>query len=298
MVALDEAGVTCATVYEEEVLSFPTTRERNMEHLSSVKVGKISSLSHRQEIERNTEGIVIWPWTKKYKAWWILTVICANLTVFTETYAVAFAPPNDFDDTLSMLEYCLVSIFFVDIIINFHLAYYDEFDKLVTDKKTIAIHYLRRQFWLDCLGVFPIYIVALAIAGEVGNDGKTALYLSLFRLVKLVRYHRMKQLFDILQYNPHVSLLVFTLIRNFGFAILWSHFSACTFYFIARQYDFDPDATWIGGVVQDLNPGERYVTSLYFTVVTYVDIPVFSQWNHFCHSSPMHRCLLCFTALQ
>jgi hypothetical protein len=59
-----------------------------------------------------------------------------------------------------------------------------------------------------------------------------------------------------------------TLLRNFGFAILWSHFAACIFFFIARQYDFDPDATWIGGSIEGMTGAERYINSLYWSVVT------------------------------
>jgi hypothetical protein len=200
-----------------------------------------------------------------------LTVFCAVITVFTETYAVAFGDTDSYpaNSISSIIEYVLVSIFLIDIAVNFHLVYYDANDKLVSDKKEIAIHYLKGMFWLDFVGIFPFYLVALAITGEIGNeDSNLASYLSLLRLVKLVRLHRMKQLFDILQYNPHVSLLMLTLLRNFGFAILWSHFAACIFYFIARMQDFDSDTTWIGGSIEDLNGAERYITSLYWSIVT------------------------------
>jgi len=57
-----------------------------------------------------------------------------------------------------------------------------------------------------------------------------------------------------------------------GFAILWSHFAACIFYFIAKQQNFDPDTTWIGGSIEDLNGAERYSTSLYWSIVTFTTV--------------------------
>lgn len=45
-------------------------------------------------------------------------------------------------------------------------------------------------------------------------------------------------------------------------------------YFIARQYDFDPDNTWLGSLVEDLTGFERYCTSLYWSVVTFTTVGV------------------------
>jgi len=234
----------------------------------SIKVGKVSSMSKRKLVEDESDAFVVWPWNKHYKSWWGLTVFCAVLTVFTETYAVAFSPADDYTDSLSIIEYVLVSIFVIDIVINFHLVFYDENDHLVTSRKLIALHYLKGLFWLDFAGIFPFFYVGLAIAGQIGSNSELAAYIGLLRLIKLVRLHRMKQLFDVLRYNPNVSLMMLTLLRNFGFAILWSHFSACIFYFIARQYDFNPDNTWIGASIDGLNGAERCITSLYWSVVT------------------------------
>mmetsp|Transcript_105686 Transcript_105686/g.305801 ORF Transcript_105686/g.305801 Transcript_105686/m.305801 type:complete len:295 (-) Transcript_105686:17-901(-) len=242
--------------------------------LDGVKIGKVHSPSERKQLQDENSGCIVWPWSKNYKIWWGVTVFCAVLTVFTETYAVAFSPVGTYlsGDALSVIEYVLVAVFFIDILVSFHLVYYDENDHLVTDRSGIAVHYARGMFWLDLAGIFPFYLVALSIAGDVGDESDIAAYLSLLRLIKLVRLHRMKQLFDHLQYNPHVSLLMLTLLRNFGFAILWSHFAACIFYFIAKKYDFDPDTTWIGGSIDGLNPFERYVTSLYWSVVTFTTV--------------------------
>jgi hypothetical protein len=236
----------------------------------SIKVGSINAAT-RKVLQETNKSLIIWPWNKYYISWWSLTVAGALFTIFTETYAIAFSPAGlyPYGDAASIIEYILDSIFFIDIMVTFHLVYYDDDKELVLDKKKIARHYLKGgMFWRDFAGVFPFYAVALAITGELGHDSKKAQYLALLRLVKLVRLHRAKQLFDSLQYNTHVSLMSFTLIRNFCFALVWSHFSACVFYFIARQFDFDPDDTWIGGSLNDRNKFERYVTSLYWSVVT------------------------------
>jgi hypothetical protein len=147
------------------------------------------------------------------------------------------------------------------------MAYYDKNDHLVTNRKEIAVHYLKRMFWLDLAGIFPTYYIALAITGQLRTQSSLASYLSLLRLIKLVRLYRLKQLFDIVQYNPHISLMMLTLVRNFGFAITWTHFAACIIYFISSQYHFD-ETTWIGDVHDGMNRFEKYVLALYWSVVT------------------------------
>ncbi len=262
--------MTTLTSLEDVPLTDTWRGPSTVARLDTIKIGKVNTDSKRRLIELEHNDFVIWPWNKNYRYWWGLTVLCGIITVFTEPYAMAFAPAGRFSysDALSIIEYTLTAILFLDLITNFFMAYYDKSDKLIIDKKEIAIHYLKGLFWLDLGGIFPFHYIALGITGEFGKDNDLASYLSLLRLIKLVRLYRLKELFDIVQYNPHVSLIMLTLVRNLGFATVWSHFAACIFYFIARKYDFDSETTWIGGSFEGLNDLERYVTSLYWSVTT------------------------------
>ena len=246
---------------------------------ASYFVEGIATSADRKRVEeerRNIRGVVFYPWSRNYKIWWGITVFGAISTIFTETYKISFEPAGlSTSDGSAIVEYVLISVFLVDIIVNFHLAYYDEQDAndvIVYDRKRIAKHYLRSMFWIDVLGVFPFYVLLLACTGQLGQDSRLAQYLNLVRLVRLVRLHRMKQLFDILQFNTHVSLIWLTILRNIAAALVWTHFSACVMYFIARQLNFDGDTTWIGGSFSDMQGFERYLTSLYWSVVTFTTV--------------------------
>jgi len=213
------------------------------------------------------------PWSPYYKTWWGFTVAAAVLTVFSETFAIAFQPGGEVPVNGSdIIEYALMGFFTIDIFVNFNLAYYDAQDEIVTNRKLIARHYLEWFFWVDFIGVFPFYEVALAAAGQIGQNTRLSQYLSLLRLFRMVRLHRVKVLFDILQYSTKISFMSLTLIRNLSFALVWTHFNACALYFIARERDFDPTTTWIGGEYPDLNLAERYVVSLYWSVVTFATV--------------------------
>lgn len=234
----------------------------------SVFSSAIQSKAKQQKVQDESVRFIIYPWTKAYKCWWGVTVGAAIFTVFFETYQIAFQTAGLPFTASSIIEYVLLSIFVVDMVVNFNLAYYNAMDEIVQDRWSIAVHYLRFWFWIDLLGVFPFYMVALAIAGQVGQNNTLTEYLALLRLFKMVRLHRVKMLFDILQYSTRVSLMWLTLTRNFSLALVWTHFFACVMYFVARMYDFDPDNTWIGEVVGSLDGFERYVTSLYWSVGT------------------------------
>jgi len=216
--------------------------------------------------EANIRGI-IFPWNRGYRFWWILTVIGAVMTGFFEPFMLGFQKePGAPDGAGAIIEYLLLGIFVIDIIVDFNLAFYKN-EEIVFEREQIAKAYLNHMFWIDLVGVFPFEAIALRIAGGDAST-RTTLLLGLFRLLKLVRLHRMKKLFNDLQYNSHISLMGFTLIRNFSVALFVTHFSACIMYLLARLEDFSDD-TWLGPLVFDLNGFERYCTSLYWSVTTF-----------------------------
>lgn len=250
--------------------------------VSSFAVGKSSTMleslrtdAHRKWVKDENIRYIMFSWNPEYKLWWGFTLFWSVLTIFFETYQIAFGTAGLPTPTsgASIIQYIFSTVFFFfDIIINFNLAFYDEMDQLVYDRPGIAKNYLKFWFWIDLMGVFPFYAVALAIAGEMGNDNTLTQYLSLLSLFRLVRLYRIKQLFEVLQWSMKISLISLTLTRNLMFALIWTHLAACVMFFIAKQYQFDPDNTWIGSSLEGLNDFEKYLTSLYWSVVTFTTV--------------------------
>lgn len=190
------------------------------------------------------------------------------LTVFFETYAIAFLPGGwaSPTDPASIIEYCFLTVFALDILVNFNLAYTDQEDLVVLDRKRIAWNYFRRWFWIDLIGVFPFYITILAARDEIGVDSTQTRNLELVRLLRISRLHRVVHAFKLMQYSTKITLMWYTMVRNFGGAIMWTHFAACMMFFIARQYDFQD--SWLEPAADETN-FDLYVTSLYWSIVTF-----------------------------
>jgi hypothetical protein len=219
--------------------------------------------------EANIRGI-IFPWYRGYRLWWIFTVAGAIVTGFFEPFMLGFQKqPGVPRGAGAIIEFILTGIFVVDIVVIFNLAFYKN-EQIVFTRQQIARAYFKCMFWIDLIGVLPFYYIALAIAGPDAST-RTMLLCGLFRLLKLVRLHRMKRLFHDLQYNSHISLMTFTLIRNFSVALFVTHFSACIMYLLARLEEFSEN-TWLGPLVFDLTGFARYSTSLYWSITTFTTV--------------------------
>eukprot|EP00984_Skeletonema_dohrnii_P033941 scaffold32222_cov161-Skeletonema_dohrnii-CCMP3373.AAC.2 len=111
-------------------------------------------------------------------------LIAALFGMFLETYEIAFSQAG-WSRRSAVIESTISCIFGLDVIVNFNLAYYDERDKIVLARLPIAVNYLKRMFWVDLIGVFPFYYVALAISGQMGESNTLTQTLSLLRLFTL-----------------------------------------------------------------------------------------------------------------
>lgn len=125
-------------------------------------------------------------------------------------------------------------------------------------------------FRIDFLGLFPFFIVGWMIAGGIhsSTEQDALAYLRLFKLFRLFRLHRVVTFFQIIKYSRKMSLVSYTLMRNYSASVFWCHLWACIMYFIARQYSFHEENTWIGSMHADMTPFDRYILSLYWSVVT------------------------------
>jgi len=256
------------------------TSKHALELLRSRPVGVIgegTTFSDEKLVEKADIHGVFFPWVLSYKIWWAITAIGAIATVFFAPFQIAFQKESGYFNFFSAaIDLTLTSIFVVDIFVNFNLVLYKN-ERIVLERKEIITTYLQQMFWVDLIGVFPFETVALWATGRLGEDDSEALMFSMVRLLGFVRLHRMKKLSDVLQYDARVSLLWFTLLRNFGAVLACTHIEACFMYYLARLHDFGED-TWLGPKVADMTGFDRYVASLYFSITTFATVG-YGDWS-------------------
>ncbi len=230
----------------------------------------------KQKAEEQKIKGVLFPWMTTYKVWWMLTVAATVITIFFETFMIAFPPSTlvfPFTGQHYVAEQMLTAIFVSDMIVKFHLAFYDERDAIVFDKSLIAENYRNSKiFWVDFIAVFPFDFVLLLFSGNVGKESSFTNYLALFRLVRLLRIYRIRDFFGMLQYDTRISLFGLTMIRNFAGALVWTHFGACTLYFVSKQSYASGCETFLGDKFEVMGEFYSYTTSLYWSAVTFATV--------------------------
>lgn len=224
----DSVGVQMVETKQEEERheKMHAARQVLNTKLAGVRHAKTSSAhTDREMVEQAGIQGIIFPWHKSYRIWWSITIAATILTAFFCPYTIAFeARLGAWSTGTAVIEFILSGIFVLDILINFNRAFHRN-QVLVYERKQIAKSYCSKLFWVDVVGVFPFGAVALAIANEMGEDTNRALLLSMFRLLQLVRLYRLHKFFNHLQYNAHVSLMYFTLLRNGAFSEILFIFS-------------------------------------------------------------------------
>lgn len=191
-------------------------------------IGEGTTFSDEKLMEKAEIRGVCFPWMLSYKIWWGITAAGAIATIFFGPFQIAFQKePGSFNSISDAIELLLTTIFAFDIFVNFNLVFYKN-ERIVFERKEIATTYLKKMFWVDLIGVFPFEYVALWATGHLDDDKDSIILgFSVLRILKFVRLHRMKKLSDVLQYDARISLLWFTMLRNFAAVLACTHIEAC-----------------------------------------------------------------------
>ena len=134
-------------------------------------------------------------------------------------------------DALFYIEIVMQSCFSIDVILNFFLAYHER-DDLVTDLKSIVIHYLLTFFVFDLIAAFPVNLIAYSIDFKPGDESHRILRLLttariLKFLIRIATYEGWKDIPYFAKRSPTIIRLIKILVL-LGYFV---HFSACIFCF-------------------------------------------------------------------
>lgn len=238
-----------------------------------------SNVSMRDEnpFERVLHKCLLPPKSHFLDLWQLILSISILYTAIVFPFRMAFYARSD--STFTILDFLVDIIFVLDVCVNLNLAYFDSNFELITSRKRIFKHYLKRWFVFDVLSCLPIATSDLWF----GMEADQGQYSDLLRLLRLPRLYRLAKIIhildtaspsrqngllekckDVLKMN-HGGVKLLTTVMMIGIAI---HVAACFWFFAARGSGFGPE-TWIVRIGQVDSPvSTQYLASVYWAVTT------------------------------
>eukprot|EP00854_Cymbomonas_tetramitiformis_P012991 gene12991-15353_t len=216
-----------------------------------------SELSPAESIVNREEDVatpswIILPNCGFRKVWDCIQAFILIITAIIVPYRVGFAVTSY--GVYYIIESLMDVYFWCDMVLNFVTAFEDpeNQNKLVTDHKAIARHYLAGWLIPDALGCLPMdlvlrlqngqFVCSFNIEGCTGSSSSTSgqlfklfKLLRLFRLMKLLRLIRIKRLLERYQDDLFEIVPIIDLLKLISVLFFLGHFFGCFFYFFSTD---------------------------------------------------------------
>ena len=215
-----------------------------------------------------------------YKAQWdiIITSVLMFSCVLTPLQMALF---DELSLTWEWINNSIDIMFFIDMIIIFNTATYDDDFLIITDRKIIAVDYLKSWFTLDLFCIVPFdYMVKSGNSTNIVRLARIGRINKIIKLMKLIRLTSIKKktsqsCMSSLSEYFHITAAGSWFFMFFAFFCLTAHIIACI-WLIAAKFDTNPD-TWLNSV-SDMAKDELYLTSFYFTITTITTVG-YGDWS-------------------
>jgi hypothetical protein len=126
---------------------------------------------------------------------------------------------------LTIFDYTIDLMFFLDIVITFFTTYvHPRTGEQVLNNLSIAWHYLKGRFWIDLLASVPF---ELFFSPFLSSDSA----LSIFGLLKLVRLLRLGRIITYLSFSQHYKIGA-KIAQLILFLILLVHWIGCLWFYL------------------------------------------------------------------
>ncbi|CAD8104029.1 unnamed protein product [Paramecium primaurelia] len=208
---------------------------------------------------------------KKY--WQYVLMILLIYTAFITPIRLAFI--EEFNIIWFSLELIVDILFFLDILITFNTAYFNEEGVLIVDRQQIANQYLRTWFIFDLMAIFPTDQI---FENEVQKLSQYFKLTRLPRMYKLISISRMwstvqnsqqnNDCFSAIQDLINLNSTTVRVLKFFGTVLVCVHIMGCLWYLVAKLNYFGPN-TWVYELdLLNKSEYELYLTSIYWAVAT------------------------------
>ncbi|KAF2290497.1 hypothetical protein GH714_014131 [Hevea brasiliensis] len=214
-------------------------------------------------------GLFIRPENRWYRAWTKFILIWAVYSSFFTPMEFGFF--RGLPENLFILEIVGQLAFLFDIILQFFVAYRDSQTYRMIYKRTpVALRYLKSHFFIDLLACMPWDIIFKACGHK--EEVRYLLWIRLSRVRKVTNF------FQNMEKDIRINYLFTRIVKLTAVELYCTHTAACIFYYLATTLPSSEEGyTWIGSLkmgdysyshFREIDIWKRYVTSLYFAVVT------------------------------
>ncbi|KAF7813477.1 potassium channel SKOR-like [Senna tora] len=206
--------------------------------------------------------------------WWY--TVWKHFILIWAVYSSFFTPMEfgffrGLPEEIFLLDIAGQLAFLVDIIVRFFVAYRDTHSYcMVYNRNQIAMRYLKSRFLVDFLSCLPWDYIYKATGRK-----EPVRYLL---WIRLSRACRVTEFFERLEKDIRINYLFTRIVKLLVVELYCTHTAACIFYYLATTLPPSEEGyTWIGSLqmgdysysdFRHINLWKRYVTSLYFAIVT------------------------------
>jgi len=195
----------------------------------------------------NKKSFMVYPDDDVKDNWDLLVSLVLVYVSLVTPLRIAFVE----DESLfwSILSNLIDFIFFMDIIITFNSAFYDEDFQIVSDRKLIAINYIRSWFLVDLFAIIPFDLISGTMdyneMAKLARLSRMYKLIKLARLVRILKLLKMKNSFfkyanDFLKISLGFERLFFFILGFF----LVCHIVGCL-WILVGMFEDDTTGTWI-----------------------------------------------------
>jgi len=228
---------------------------------------------------------VIDPTTSRFlQCWDIIIAVLLAFTALAAPFETAFLKPRM--DALFVVDRIVDALFFVDMLLQFFIAYPDpaRLTHLVRTPRRIVRHYLQGWFWVDFLS---FSILPIDVCRVLRNHGGSRVrvpstqsfeVLRFLRLVRLLRLARFSSLLKRWNTSWGHSYSTQSLVKFFVMVAVCCHWMACLWGGLAIYGE--GDGTWLealreskgGSSERYQGAGRVYMISLYWAIISLTSI--------------------------
>ena len=302
---------------EQKEAESPTVDTDGIAPLPANLMQRSSAQNQEAEAHREFPKYMLHPFATFRSSWDVATLfllfVAAVQMPVVECFEVAMWTRTGEPNGVMIFTMIVDFFFVVDIFLNFNTAVEVEHvegrevhRRLLTDRRDIATEYLRTWFLVDFAAIVPLLLDIVALATPTNADNQRRRldndvnFVRYFKLLKSMRLVRALKVFKFLRMNRVLARLEYTFIMSQNYfqmlnflviTLIFCHFFACAFYFVASQNRFQDDrcaerdasgscvyyahrkgdfrpATWIARHgMNGRSKVDHYIASFYWTVM-------------------------------